>query len=96
MVEYDDLINNPEETMSDIVDFLDIPKYKFMFNDIKNVTPVDDVTYNLEGMHSVRPKLASRNLDPVEILGPDLVSKYSGLEYWKEISKPSKIKLFSI
>jgi sulfotransferase len=96
MVEYDELISNPEETLSDIVDFLDIPSYKFVFNNIKNVTPVDDVTYNLEGMHSVRPKLASRNLDPVEILGIELVREYSGLEYWREVVKPRKIKLFSI
>ena len=96
MVEYDDLISKPDEIMSDIVDFLDIPSYKFVFNKIENVTPVDDVTYNLEGMHSVRPKLASRNLDPVEILGHELVKQYSGLEYWREVVKPSKVKLFSI
>jgi hypothetical protein len=96
MVEYDDLISKPDEIMSDIVDFLDIPSYKFVFNKIENVTPVDDVTYNLEGMHSVRPKLASRNLDPVEILGYELVKQYSGLEYWREVVKPSKVKLFSI
>lgn len=96
IVEYDDLISKPEETMSNIVDFLDIPSYKFVFNKIENVTPVDDVTYNLEGMHSVRAKLASRNLDPVEILGSELVNQYSGLEYWREAKKPSKIKLFSI
>jgi hypothetical protein len=47
-------------------------------------------------MHSVRPKLASRNLDPVEILGIELVREYSKLEYWREVVKPSKIKLFSI
>jgi hypothetical protein len=96
MVEYDNLISNPEETMSDIVDFLDIPSYKFVFNKIENVTPVDDVTYNLEGMHSVRPKLSSRNLDPVEILGPELVREYSKLEYWRKVVKPNKVKLFSI
>ena len=96
MVEYDDLISKPDEIMSDIVDFLDIPSYKFVFNKIENVTPVDDVTYNLEGMHSVRPKLASRYLDPVEILGYELVKQYSGLEYWREVVKPSKVKLFSI
>lgn len=96
MVEYDDLISNPEETMSNIIDFLDIPSYKFVFDNIQNVTPVDDVTYNLEGMHSVRAKLSSRNLDPIEILGPELVQQYSGLEYWREVVKPSKIKLFSI
>jgi hypothetical protein len=45
----------------------------------------------------VRPKLASRNLDPVEILGNELVREYSKLEYWREVvKKPSKIKLFSI
>jgi hypothetical protein len=47
-------------------------------------------------MHSVRPKLASRNLDPMEILGPELVREYSGLEYWREVVKPRKVKLFSI
>ena len=96
MVEYDDLISKPDEIMSGIVDFLDIPSYKFVFNNIENVTPVDDVTYNLEGMHSVRTKLASRNLDPIEILGPELVKQYSDLEYWREVVKPSKIKLFSL
>ena len=96
IVEYDDLISKPDEIMSGIVDFLDIPSYKFVFNNIENVTPVDDVTYNLEGMHSVRTKLASRNLDPIEILGPELVKQYSGLEYWREVVKPSKIKLFSL
>jgi sulfotransferase len=96
MVEYDDLISKPDEIMSGIVDFLDIPSYKFVFNNIENVTPVDDVTYNLAGMHSVRPKLASRNLDPMEILGPELVRQYSDFEYWREVKKPSKIKLVSI
>ena len=96
IVEYDDLISKPDEIMSGIVDFLDMPSYKFVFNNIENVTPVDDVTYNLEGMHSVRTKLASRNLDPIEILGPELVKQYSGLEYWREVVKPSKIKLFSL
>jgi hypothetical protein len=95
MVEYDDLIQKPDSVMSEIVDFLDISSYKFVFDNIKNVTPVDDITYNLEGMHSVRAKLASRNLDPMEILGSDLVSMYSGLEYWREPSS-KKVKLFAI
>jgi sulfotransferase len=96
LVEYDDLVNSPETTLRDITDFLDISPYKFEFNRIKNVTPVDDITYNLEGMHSVRPKLETRGLDPVKILGPELVEQYSGLEYWRTSTTTHKYSMFGI
>mgnify|MGYP000001755504 CR=1 FL=1 len=95
-VEYNDLIKKPIEVLDKIVDFLDISSYKFVFNNIINVTPVNDVAYNLEGMHSVRSTLANRNLDPISILGPDIVKMYSGLEYWKTPSRSNKYSVFGI
>jgi hypothetical protein len=95
-VEYTDLIKKPNEVLDKIVDFLDISSYKFVFNNIINVTPVNDVAYNLEGMHSVRSTLSNRNLDPISILGPDIVKMYSGLEYWKTPSRSNKYSIFGI
>jgi hypothetical protein len=95
-VEYNDLIKKPNDVLSKIVDFLEISSYKFVFDNIINVTPVNDVAYNLEGMHSVRPTLSNRNLDPNYILGPEIVKMYSGLEYWKIPSKPNKYSIFGI
>lgn len=97
LVEYDDLLSKPDFIMRKITDFLDIEPHKFVFNGIKNVTPVDDITYNLEGMHSVRPKLENRNLDPIKVLGPELVEQYSRLEYWRTKSTAgNKYSIFGI
>jgi sulfotransferase len=95
LVEYDDLVSQPVITLDKITKFLGIARYEFNFNNIVNVTPVDDVTYNLPGMHSVRSRLEHRSIDPVQVLGAELVNKYSGLEYWK---KPvgGKYKIFGI
>jgi hypothetical protein len=96
LVEYNDLINSPDETMNGIVNFLGLKPYNFQFNNIVNVTPVDDTTYQLEGMHSVRSSLKNRNLDPVKILGQKLVDKYSGLEFWRTKNKGHKYKIFGL
>lgn len=83
LVEYDELVDDPKNTLAKVIDFLGIKKHEFNFDKIVNVTPVNDLTYNLEGMHSVRSRVQSRELNPIEILGPELVEYYSGLEYWR-------------
>jgi len=95
LVEYDDLVLQPDVELSKILRFLNLSEYQFNFDRIVNVTPVDDVTYNLQGMHSVRSKLERRSIDPAQVLGAELVKKYSGLEYWR---KPvgGKYKIFGI
>lgn len=96
LVEYDLLVADPVNTMHGIVEFLGLSPHEFVFDDIKNVTPVDDVAYNLAGMHSVRPQLERRNLDPVAVLGYELVQQYSGLEYWRKPADPNKYMIFGI
>jgi sulfotransferase len=96
IVEYDDLVGSPDATLASIVDFLGLDQHEFDFENIVNVTPVDDVTYNLAGMHSVRSKLASRQLDPMAILGADLVNYYSGFEYWRSSEYSNKYCIFGI
>jgi hypothetical protein len=96
LVEYDDLLSDPKSTMQNLTKFLNISSFDFSFNNIENVTPVNDVTYNLEGMHSVRPTLHHRKINPLTVLGPELVEKYSGLEYWKKTENFDKYRIFGI
>ena len=95
LVEYDLLVSRPDEVLTNILKFLGLSDYKFNVNNIVNVTPVDDVTYKLDGMHSVRSKLERRPIDPVQVLGAELVKQYSGLEYWRQ-GKNNKYKIFGI
>jgi hypothetical protein len=96
IVEYDDLVSSPDEVLYNITKFWGVSNHKFDFNNIKNVTPVDDMSYGFDGMHDVRPVLKNRNLDPEKILGKKLVEQYSGLEYWRKSKKMNKYKVFGI
>lgn len=97
LVEYDDLVAYPEETLDKILKFYKVTDYKFDFNHIENVTPVDDLmAYGLNGMHDVRPKLQHRHLNVEEILGKSIIDQYSGFEYWRQSSKTNKYKVFGI
>lgn len=88
LVEYDNLSSDPVGVLNKIIEFLGIKTFNFDFNNIINITPVDDATYNLKGMHDVRKCLGDRGLDPVKILGSDLVETYSNLEFWRQYKMP--------
>lgn len=83
MVEYDDLINHPEETMKGIYSFLELDYYSHNFNHIENThREVDDQWY-LKDMHHVRQKLEKKSKSPEEVLSKEVINTYSNLEYWK-------------
>lgn len=86
LVDYDDLINNPENELNRVYDFLELPKYKHDFNNIVNKDSDDDlVAWGLEGLHTIRPKLEKTCKSPNEILGDSIYNKYKNmrLEFWK-------------
>ena len=83
LVEYDDLIQKPNETMEGIYEFLELDNYQHDFNHIENAhREVDDQWY-LKDMHYVREKLEKKSKKPEDILSDDILNKYSNLEYWK-------------
>tara|TARA_R110000851_G_scaffold22681_2_gene67134 strand:+ start:508 stop:1329 length:822 start_codon:yes stop_codon:yes gene_type:complete len=83
MVEYDDLINHPEETMKGIYSFLEIDYYSHDFEHIENTHREIDDQWYLKDMHHVRKKLEKKSKKPQDILSADILNKYSNLEYWK-------------
>lgn len=60
---YDDLVDNPRQTINKIYDFCEWDKFDHKFDDIKNLTPERDDLLNLIGLHDIRPKLTHRQID---------------------------------
>lgn len=87
-VEYDDLINSPEETMRKIYEFLDEEYYDHDFNNLVNINSENDsLVYGVKDMHSVRRELGRASADPEEILSGDILSKCKNLEFWRDLDE---------
>lgn len=88
-IEYDDLINDPESTMSAIYDFLEEEQFEHDFKKITNVHPeLDAEVYGMEGMHDVRSKLSKTAPRPEEVLSSDIINKCRGMEFWRTVDEP--------
>ena len=83
MVEYDDIVNTPQETMDRIYNFLEIDGYKHDFNHVKNNHRESEKQWKLKDMHHVRNKVQKISKKPEDVLSPFILNKYSKLEYWK-------------
>jgi sulfotransferase len=93
MIEYNDLVNKPEETMHKIYQFLEIPEYKHNFNNLSNkYREKDDEVYGLSDMHEVRKQVKRTSRRPEEVLSDYVLNKYSGMEFWRKPKEP--IQLF--
>ena len=86
-IEYDDLINKPEETMRKVYEFLGEPYFDHKFEDIVNIHKENDgVVYGLADMHDVRDKLEKTSIDPKEILSEETLQRCEGSEFWRDLS----------
>lgn len=86
-VEYNDLVDNSQETMNKIYDFIGEPRFNHDFNNIKKVEFDNDVaTGDSVRMHDVKPTIQRSGLDPKNTLSEYMINKYSGMEFWKENS----------
>jgi sulfotransferase len=84
LVEYDDLINDTENIINGIYNFLELPTYKHQYDNIKNITRENDMLLGMPEMHDVRSTISRSNNNPLEILSDNIIKKYSGLEFWRE------------
>jgi sulfotransferase len=83
LVEYNDLVNTPEETFKRIYEFLELDYYSHNFMSIENTHREKEDQWSLKDMHHVRQKLQKTSKNPEEVLSSDILNKYSKLEYWK-------------
>jgi len=84
IVEYNDFILKPEETMSGIYEFLELPDYKHDFNKIEKVESDQDAKLGLpSNLHDIRKSL-SKSKTSIDILSDYIKHKYSNMEFWRE------------
>lgn len=81
LVNYDDLVCNPQEQIDRISHFLDLPTHIYNYTNIVNDNVDDDLqAWGLSGMHQIRPKLEKISKDPREILGESLYNRFIEIE----------------
>jgi len=88
LVEYNDLVNTPEETMKRIYNFLEVDYYAHDFNNVENKHRENDDQWYLKDMHHVRKKVQKTSKKPEEVLSSLVMDKYKKLEYWKYSDSP--------
>lgn len=88
IIEYDDLVSNPEETMRKIYDFLGEEYFEHDFTNIENIhRERDQEVYGLADMHDVRSTLGKVSLNPSQVLSENILEKCQGAEFWRQITR---------
>ena len=84
-VEYQDLVNKPEETLKKLYEFLGEEYYEHTFDNIENVNRENDIqTYGLDDMHEVRSELKATSPDPTSVLSDYVLDKCKGMDIWRQ------------
>jgi sulfotransferase len=88
IVEYNDLVNTPEETMRRIYEFLEVEEHKHDFGNVENKHCENDDQWYLKDMHYVRKEVKKTSKKPEDVLSPYVLNRYKNLEYWKYPNSP--------
>ena len=87
-IEYDDLMNDPKETMRKIYEFLNEEYFEHDFSKIENAHKENDAAvYGLTDMHDVRANLEKVSQDPKEILPESIYEKCQKTEFWRNVNE---------
>jgi hypothetical protein len=85
-IEYDDLTNDPNETMRKVYEFLEMDFYQHDFDNLKNVNQEKDAEiYGLKDMHAVREKVGKTSKEPKDILPASILELCNGAEFWRNV-----------
>lgn len=84
LIEYNDLVKNPEKEIKKIYKFLNIDYYNHNFDNIsyKSISR-DYEVYGISNLHSIRKEIKKTSPKVEEVLSKNIIEKYSGLEFWR-------------
>lgn len=86
LIEYKDLVLDPEKEIEKIYDFLGIEKFPHKYHYIHQFQ-VNDVQYDdamWQGdLHKLNKKIKFSDYEVSDVLSPSLIQKYSNLEFWR-------------
>jgi sulfotransferase len=81
IVNYHDIVNNIEDELTKIYNFLEIPHFKHSFSNIENTcAEAKDVEWGFEGLHNIRSTLSKTSDDPQKVLGKEIYKFYNDLD----------------
>lgn len=83
LVEYDDLVSNPQQQMDRIYNFWGLDTFTHS-NHVEEPFPVDDSVYGINGLHKLNSVIQKSDRLPSKILSPKILKKYSGLDFWRD------------
>ena len=84
-VEYDDLVDNPQEQLDRVHDFLELPAHTYDFNAIDgtNLKERDEEAWNVKGLHDVKPVLARQHNELPEDVLKHRFTGYQQPRFWR-------------
>ena len=85
VIQYDEIVNNPQDIMKKVYKFLEIPEYKHNFDNIVKLEKENDEKIGQpKDMHKIRKKLKKISKDPKDVLSDYVINKYSNIG-WEKI-----------
>jgi sulfotransferase len=85
LLEYDAIVNEPEETAGAICTYLDIEPWVPSTTNLVNPNEENDAVYGMPGLHTVRGELKRTSPPAREVLGDECYSWWADrkLEFWQ-------------
>lgn len=68
VITYDQIVNDSQNTLIRIEDYLGLPHHNYDVNNISDVNPENDDQWGIKDLHKVRPNLTDQSLDPTSIM----------------------------
>ena len=81
LIQYDDLVDNTEETLGRVYDFMKLEKPEYKHEEVKQVEK-EGHYQGKTGMHILRPEIKRDNIKPEDVLTKEELEKYSKLDNW--------------
>lgn len=83
LVEFEALTYNPQNTLNQIWEFLEIEPIVHDFNNVLQITHENDAVHGYLGLHDIRSQVLPVISNSNQILGEQLCSKFKNLEFWR-------------
>lgn len=83
-IEYNDLIEKPQNVLNDLYDYLEIERFDHVFEGLKSDIPREN-SIGIYDLHTIHPKLEKKSADPKNIFTEETIRRYSGLEFWRDL-----------
>jgi len=84
-VEYDDLVEKPEEVLRGVEEFLELEPHTYDINsiDASNLQEKDEEVWQVSGLHDVKPVLARQHNEPAEDVLQHMYRNFVQPRFWR-------------